>query len=206
MKDIKNFLKQIIQISLILVLTNVLWGKEFSKISLADLQANNMIESQSQQETKETQEMQQKSEESKTEVKQEKIVKKNIDGCVQTLESQDVTLQLLALNTCAKDYQKEEKMQDALLKLLNNSNNDAVQVSSLMLLSNQKKDKIAEELITLIQNGKFRTNVLKYASTVVLYSNITDKTKANAKEVFQSLTNSEDELLKNLVENLLKKI
>lgn len=206
MKDIKNFLKQIIQISLILVLTNVLWGKEFTKISLADLQANNMIESQAQQEPKETQEMQQKSEESKTEVKQEKIVKKNIDGCVQTLESQDVTLQLLALNTCAKDYQKEEKMQDALLKLLNNSNNDAVQVSSLMLLSNQQKDKIAEELITLIQNGKFRTNVLKYASTVVLYSNITDKTKANAKEVFQSLTNSEDELLKNLVENLLKKI
>jgi hypothetical protein len=206
MKDIKNFLKQIIQISLILVLTNVMWGKEFTKISLADLQANNMIESQAQQETKETQEMQQKSEESKTEVKQEKIVKKTIDECVQTLESQDVTLQLLVLNTCAKDYQKEEKMQDALLKLLNNSNNDAVQVSSLMLLSNQKKDKIAGELITLIQNGKFRTNVLKYASTVVLYSNIIDKTKANAKEVFQSLTNSEDELLKNLVENLLKKI
>jgi len=134
MKDIKNFLKKIIQLSLILVLTNVLWGKEFTKISLADLQANNMIESQAQQETKETQEMQQKSQESKTEVKQEQNTKKTLDECVQTLESQDVTSQLLALNTCAKDYQKEEKMQDALLKLLNDSNNDVVQVSSLMLL------------------------------------------------------------------------
>ena len=207
MKDIKNFLKKIIQLSFILVVTNVLWGKEFPKISLANLQENNMVETQ-QQEPKETQEMEQKPQESKVEVKQEEktTTKRTLDECVQTLESQDITMQLLALNTCAKDYQKEDKMQDALLKLLNDSNNDAVQVSSLMLLSNQKKDKIAEELITLIQNEKFRTNVLKYASTVVLYSNITDKTKANAKEVFQNLTNSEDELLKNLVENLLKKI
>ncbi len=208
MKDIKNFLKKIIPLSFIVVVTNVLWGNEFQTISLVDLQANNMIESQELQEPKETQEMEQKPQESKVELKQEEktTTKKTLDECIQILESQDITMQLLALNTCAKDYQKEEKMQDALLKLLNDSNNDTVQVSSLMLLSNQKKDKIAEELITLIQKEKFRTNVLKYASTVVLYSNITDKTKANAKEIFQNLTNSEDELLKNLAENLLKKI
>ncbi|GIW23633.1 MAG: hypothetical protein KatS3mg068_2640 [Candidatus Sericytochromatia bacterium] len=206
----------------------VLWGKDNKNHYPMGFLANAMIESE-ESEVKDQQEDQQTSieeensnnentenqasEEQQKEVTQQESqnqqnqnVKKTLDECIQSLESQDVGEQILALNTCAKEYVKEEKLQESLLKLLNDSNNSTVLTSSLLLLSNQKKDKISNGLIELIQNGKFQNDsVLSYASTVVLYSNITDNTKEKAKEIFQNLVNSEDELLKNLAENLLKK-
>jgi hypothetical protein len=225
-----NKIKKVFILSLILV-TPVLWGKDLSEDypsgKTIRILANVMIDSNenSSNEMKEENpnsnvendnqnlEEQKKSEvnqdnqiQEEKKVEQVKNVKKTLDGCIQSIESQDRNEQLIALNTCAKDYQKEEKLQNSLMNLLDTAEDKEVLLSTLLLLANQKKDAIAEKMISQIQNKKFEKDpVLSYAAIVVLYSNVTKGTKDKAKEIYQEYSNSEDEILKNLVENLSKK-
>ncbi len=145
------------------------------------------------------------------EVTQEQIKespkKLTLDECIQQLQSMDVNIQKLALLSCAKEYQKEEKLHDVLLELVKNSQDLQIQLSSVLLLSNQKTDKISSGLLEILKSEEIKkNNVLTYAISLVLYSSLNDNYKQQTKEIFTELTNTNDEILKNLTENLLKKL
>lgn len=132
--------------------------------------------------------------------------KKTVDECVQILLTGDKVIQLSAIATCANEYQDNEKMQDALIQVIQNSDDDKIIMSSLLLLSNKKNDKISESLVNMINNNKFKdSKIQSYSAAIVLFSSLSDKFKAQAKEIFNNYSSSEDELLKHLSEQLAKK-
>ncbi len=139
-------------------------------------------------------------------IESQQFSKKNVDECAQILLTGDKVVQLAVIATCASENQDNEKMQDALLKVIENSDDDKVIMSSLLLLSNKKKDKISESLINLINNNKFNSSSMQsYSAILVLYSSLSSKYKAQGKEIFNNYSTSEDELLKHLSEQLSKK-
>ncbi len=162
----------------------------------------------------------QKKEESTTEAVKETLVqvertqdiatqqstKKTVDQCADALVLGNKDFQLAALATCAREYQDNEKIHDALLKVVENSDDDRIITLSLLLLSNKKKDKISESLINIINSNKFQDNKIQsYNAILVLFSSLTNKYKSQGKEIFNQYVSSDDELLKHLAENIAKK-
>ncbi|MFN3603780.1 MAG: hypothetical protein ACK4UJ_03595 [Leptonema sp. (in: bacteria)] len=176
-----------------------------TKIYIAnnDLQKEEGIEVETQNETK--------SNETKSEEKQENTTKpipeQNAEECSATLNSNEKDRILEALGSCAVKNKENVKVQSSLLNLIQNSQDEKIIQVSLLLLSNQKNKEISNTILNTFKENKYQNNKkLEYTASIVLFSTLDKETVEEAKKIYESQQSSEDEILKNLAENLVKKL
>ncbi len=135
------------------------------------------------------------------------IPNQNAEECANTLNTKEKDLVLLALASCASKNKDKQKVQSALLNLMQNSQDETIIKLSLLLLSNQKNQDIPKGIINALKEKEsFKNPKLQYIASIVLYSNLNEEIKSEAKQIYETQQISEDELLKNLSENVLKKL
>lgn len=135
------------------------------------------------------------------------IPQENAEECANTLNSNEKERLLIALFSCAEKNKDNQKIQSALLNLIQNSQDEDILKKSLLLLSNQKNKEISKTIISVLsEKESFKKPKLQYTANIVLYSTLSDEVKNDAKQIYENQQSSEDVLLKNLSENVLKKL
>ncbi len=200
-------MKTIIKYTLIYFTIVSLLFANYAQQETGPVSSNTTVENpqENQQEEKETSVEKEKDSETTKKEESSTALKGELEQCIENLNSADESVIMDSLKNCALNNKENEKIQDALIGLIENKNHLQIIKSSMLLLANQKSDKIAERLSGILNSDKFNNDSLvQYIGTVVLYSVKSDKNKEKSIEVYQKFSSSEDELLKNLAENLLK--
>lgn len=201
----KNLIQLYLFITIAFLGIQGLKSEEFKEIHLANGENQEKLQKEESAKSEETKKEEAQNTE-KQNISQKPISEQNAEECTNTLNSNEKDKVLEALESCAAKNKDNEKVQIALLNLIQNSDHEKILRNSLLLLSNQKNKEIPKTLVSLLKSEKFKNNIkLEYTASLVLYSTYNEETIGEAKQIYENQNSSSDEILKNLAENLLKK-